>query len=227
MFLADTLSWAHPPEVDACEVAVNLESIDHTADTLLAVSKQRLLQIKHASSDDPVFKVLRGTIQHGWPENKKDVPLSIRAYYDFRDELTIQDQLVFKRSRVVIPASLRREMMSVIHASHIGIEGTIRRARDSLYWPRMNADLKEYVLKCEVCLTHRTTQGREPLLQHEIPERPWARVGVDLCELKGRTLLIVCDYYSNFIEVERIQTPTTLGVSKILKSLFARYGVPT
>ena len=226
MFLADTLSRAHPPEVCACEVAVNLESIDHTADTLLAVSKENLLQIKHASSDDPVLQVLRETIQYGWPENKKDVPLSIRAYYDFRDELTIQDQLVFKGSRVVIPTSLRREMMSVIHASHIGIEGTIRRARDSLYWPRMSADLKEYVSKCDICLTHRTTQGRESLLQHEIPERPWARVGVDLCELKGRTLLIVCDYYSNFIEVERIQTPTTLGVTKILKSLFARYGVP-
>ena len=93
MFLADTLSRAHPLEVGACEVAVNLESIDHTADTLLAVSKEKLLQIKHVSSaDDPVLQVLRETIQHGWPENKKDVPLSIRAYYDFRDKLTIQDQ---------------------------------------------------------------------------------------------------------------------------------------
>ena len=64
------------------------------------------------------------------------------------------------------------------------------------------------------------------MLKHEIPERPWARVGVDLYELIGRTLLIVCDYYNNFIEVERIQISTTLGVSKILKSLFARYGVP-
>ena len=115
--------------------------------------------------------------------------------------------------------------MSVIHASHIGIERTMRQAHDSLYWPRMNTDLKEYVSKCDICLTHRITQGREPLLQHEIPERPWARVGVDLCELKGRTLLIVYEYYSNFIEVKRIQTPTTLGVIKILKSLFARYGV--
>ena len=60
----------------------------------------------------------------------------MRAYFDFRDELTIQYQLVFKGPRIIIPAVLRREMMSMVHASHIGIEGCIRRARDSLYWPR-------------------------------------------------------------------------------------------
>jgi len=47
-----------------------------------------------------------------------------------------------------------------------------------------------------------------------------------LCELHGRTLLAVCDYYSNFIEVERINKANTMGVSKALKVLFSRYGVP-
>ena len=39
-------------------------------------------------------------------------------------------------------------------------------------------------------------------------------------------LLVVCDYYSNFIEVENIHTATTQGVSKVLKCLFSRYGIP-
>ena len=124
----------------------------------------------HASADDPILQELREIIQQGWPECKKDVPPSVRAYYDFRDELTVQDQLVFKGPRIVIPAALRREMMSTIHASHIGIEGSIRRARDSLYWPRMSSDLKEYISKCDVCLSHRAVPGKESLLQHEIPE---------------------------------------------------------
>ena len=146
MYLADTLSRAHLPDVCACdhEVATNLAKIDHTATTQLAVTKDRLTRISYASADDPVLQVLRETIQQGWPEHKSRVPPCIRAYYDFRDELTIQDQLVFKGPRIVIPAVLRKEMMSMIHASHIGIESSIRMARDSLYWPRMNAELKEY-----------------------------------------------------------------------------------
>ena len=150
----------------------------------------------------------------------------MRAYFDFRDELTIQYQLVFKGPRIIIPAVLRREMMSMVHALHIGIEGCIRRARDSLYWPRMNADLKEYIGKRDICLAHWAVPGRESLVQQEIPERPWAKIGVDLCELKKRILLVVCDYYSNFIEVEKIHAATTQGVSRVLKNLFSRYGIP-
>lgn len=37
---------------------------------------------------------------------------------------------------------------------------------------------------------------------------------------------MVCDHFSNFIEVESLQTTTTRAVCKALKTLFARYGVP-
>ena len=53
-------------------------------------------------------------------------------YFDVRDELTIQNELVFKGQQIVVPAVLRKELMEKTHASHIGIEGCIRRARDTL-----------------------------------------------------------------------------------------------
>jgi len=184
------------------------------------------MQIKHASADDPVLQILREVIQQEWPKKKADVPPAIWAYYDVCDEITIQDQFVFKGPRVVIPAVLRKEIMSRIHASHIGIEGCIWRACDSLYWPQMNLDFKEYISKCKICLTHTAVLEREPLLQHEIPEWPWARIGLELFKLKGRTLLVVCGYYSSFIEVEKVHKATTHGVSKVLKCVFLIYGVP-
>ena len=94
MYLADTLSRAHLPDVCACdhELATNLAKIDHTATTQLAVTKDRLTRISYTSADDPVLQVLRETIQQGWPEHKSRVPPCIWAYYDFHDELTIQDQ---------------------------------------------------------------------------------------------------------------------------------------
>ena len=140
--------------------------------------------------------------------------------------MTVQEELIFKGQRVVIPAKLRSEMMAKCHATHIGIEGCLRRARESLYWPRMSSDLKDYIARCDVCLAHQDSPPKETLLQHEIIARPWAKVGADLCNLNGQTLLIVCDYYSGFIEVEQLQSTTTSAVSKVLKVLFARYGVP-
>ena len=76
--------------------------------------------------------------------------------------------------------------------THQYCEGCLRRARESLFWPCMHRTQK-YISKCDVCLAHRSSPGKEPILQHEVPKRPWAKVGVDLCESKGRTLLVMVD----------------------------------
>ena len=90
----------------------------------------------------------------------------------------------------------------------------------------MSQDLKKFISTCDICQTHQTSQQKEPLQQHELILRPWAKLGVDLCQLHGRTLLVVCDYFSNYIEVERLTTTTSRSVARVLSSLFARHGVP-
>ena len=84
--------------------------------------------------------------------------------------------------------------MEVVHATHIGVEGCIRRARETMYWPRMSTELKEYISKCDICMSHRALPGKEPIQQHKFAARPWSKMGTDLCELQGRTLLVVSDY---------------------------------
>ena len=44
---------------------------------------------------------------------------------------------------------------------------------------------------------------------------------IDICDLHSQTSLVVCDYFSNFIEVEHLQTTTFRDVCKALKVLFA------
>ena len=68
MYLADTLSRAYLPEVHVCDFTKELKEIDHTL--TLAITADRLQQIKHVSSDDPVMKALRETILHDWPDTK-------------------------------------------------------------------------------------------------------------------------------------------------------------
>ena len=98
--------------------------------------------------------------------------MCLRPYFDLRDELVVQGNLIFKGPRLVVPACMRKELMSVAHATHIGIEGCLRRVRECLFWPMMASDVKDYVSKCDVCLAHRTSQTKEPLLQHEVVARP-------------------------------------------------------
>ena len=55
---------------------------------------------------------------------------------------------------------------------------------------------------------------KELLLQHEITARPWSKVGTDMCESNGRTLLVMCDYYGNFVEVVHLKTTTSRSVTR-------------
>ena len=57
-------------------------------------------------------------------------------------------------------------------------------------------------------------------------KRPWAKIGVDLCQHDGRQLLVAVDYYSNYPEVDRLRTITSMDIIKSLSIMFARYGVP-
>ena len=181
MYLADTLSRAYIPEVNVCDFVHELEELDHRES--LPVSQERWQQLNHASENDNVCRELRATIQNGWPENKSEVPECVLPYYDSRDELTIQGNLIFKGQLLVVPAAVRTELISVAHASHIGIEGCLRIMRECLYWPRMTTQVKEYVSKSEVCLSHRSAPPREPLQQHDFIARPWSKIGADLCQI--------------------------------------------
>ena len=116
--------------------------------------------------------------------------------------------------------------MTLVHSSHMGITGCQRRMREALYWPSSNREFKDFMSKCDICMKHRDAQQKEPLMQHEVINRPWAKLGVDLCEHDGRQLLVVVDYYSNFPEVDRLRETTSKAIIKSLSIIFARYGVP-
>ena len=56
-------------------------------------------------------------------ERKSDVPLCLRRYFHLRDDLVVQGDLIFKGRRLVVSPSIRKELISVVHATHIGIKG--------------------------------------------------------------------------------------------------------
>jgi len=122
MVPANTLSRAPIANVHSCDLMLELEEVDQTA-IANAIPVAQLQQIQDTSSADPVMKILREAGQKGWPATKSEISESLYPYYDIRDELTVQDNLIFKRQQLVIPAMLRREMMSRAHASQIAIDG--------------------------------------------------------------------------------------------------------
>ena len=63
-------------------------------------------------------------------------------------------------------------------------------------------------------------------MSHELPDRPWQKVATDLFELNGVTYSVLVDYFSNFVEVDRLASMSACNVVKALSTQFARYGIP-
>ena len=177
LLIADTLSRAHLPEEasDLCSEEFEINII-----CTLPISEMKLEKLKQETAKDPSLQELKHTVKKGWPDSKAETPPGTSPYWNYRDEISTHDGIMFKGERVIVPRSMQSEMLQIIHSSHLGTEKCKRRARDVLYWPGMNSEIEELVSKCEICNTHRRSNTKEPLLPHTVPQRPWAKVGADL-----------------------------------------------
>ncbi len=222
MYLADTLSRAPLPNTSTPDE--DIESINMASD--LPISDERLKDIQDHTDSDDNLQTLRQIIQNGWPEDQLSVPEPVRPFFHHRDELSVQNGILFRGERAVIPITLRKDMMVRIHTSHIGVEGCLRRARECLYWPGMNAEVKDFISKCDICRTNETQQPKETLLPHDVPDRPWSKVATDLCTFSDSDYLVTVDYYSNFWEIDYLPDTKSKTVISKLKAHFTRYGIP-
>ena len=68
----------------------------------LNVRSESLQQIREATQADNTLVILKYTIQQGWPSSIKEVPSKIQPFWTFHEELTIEDGLVLKGTRIVI-----------------------------------------------------------------------------------------------------------------------------
>ena len=100
-----------------------------------------LSQVTEAGKKDEQYTELKRLITKGFPTYKDAVHHSSLQYWNIRNELTIENDVIVYGNRLVIPRSLRKDMLQKLHASHQGREKTKRRARQTLYWPGINNDI--------------------------------------------------------------------------------------
>lgn len=111
-------------------------------------------------------------------------------------------------------------MLKEIQRSHIGIGGYLRRAWELLYWPRINAEVKDYISKCSMCLWYQPEECQEELQPHEMCSRPWSKVGADIFELGPQQFLIMVDCWSSYFEVRELKRITSKSMIHALKLQF-------
>ena len=89
----------------------------------------------------------------------------------------------------------------------------------------MARDIEQFISKSGTCNAFGTEQQKETLISHEVPSRPWQKIGCDLFEYQRKDYFICVDYYSNYFEVDRLYKKTASKVIKTIKGHIAKHGL--
>ncbi|XP_065091133.1 uncharacterized protein K02A2.6-like [Ochlerotatus camptorhynchus] len=129
--------------------------------------------------------------------------------------------------RLVIPSPLHKRCLEELHRGHRGIERMKAISRSYVYWPSLNSEIADYVKACLPCaLTAKSPAAATPVPWHK-PTRPWQRVDVDYAgPIDGDYYLLTVDSFSKWLEVIRTRRIKASATISILRSIFARLGMP-
>ena len=168
LHVGDPLSRAPLPSADDVHTCNNI--------SFTPFNDSRLSEIKADAALDPTLSQLKLIILLGWPDLKSNLPSYVLPYFSYRDELTVQDGVILRGDRIVLPSSLRHDLKVKVHAGHHGIKSGLRCAVDLIPWP----DIRAFVASCDTCATYCARQPGQPLLTHEVPSRRWKKVGMNI-----------------------------------------------
>lgn len=79
---------------------------------------------------------------------------------------------------------------------------------------------------CSISNANLPKQQKETLQPHDIPTRPWSKVGMGLFTIQNVHFLVIVDCYSEF-EVEKVIDTTDSCIIDCGKQQFSRYGIQT
>ena len=171
-----------------------------------SASKTKLDEIRETSEVDTTLHKVTEYITDGWPNSSMSLLLSLMPFYRERGELSVVEEIITKGSCIVIPRTMRAEVLEKLHESHQGLTRTQQRTKNAVWWPGLSHDLQTSD-SCTICKMRQQAQNHEPLQTFEPAIRPWSCLAVD------QDYLILVDAFSRWIEIKpeglafRVKTP--------------------
>ena len=143
-----------------------------------------------------------------------------------------------EKLQMVVPASLREEVLSDLHkgslGGHLGTDKTLGRLKERFYWPGHYNDVTEWCRNCATCATRKSppVKPRAPL-QPIVTSYPLQLVAMDIVgpfpesPAGNSYILVVADYFTRFTEAYPIPNQEAATVAnKVVEEFFFRFSPP-
>ena len=128
---------------------------------------ERIRQISVETATVPILAIVHNFTQDGWPTRRNRVPHITRQYWDQWDELSTDKGLLMKGPRIVILGCQQEQTLNNLHTGHKGTTAMSQIAKNTIYWPGIDADIEDFVNRCPTHLVTKPNNKQEPLLPHK------------------------------------------------------------
>ena len=151
------------------------------------------------------------------------------GYKECFEELSVKDGILLRGDRLVIPTSLRSDTLAAAHEGHPAKDSMTRQLRQTVWWPGMTKDIKQY---CATCLGCSAAEGRThppPMIERETPIGPWVNCSADFKgPIAGKYYFhVLIDNYSRWPEVEVVSSTDFAHLRPALDRSFGLLGIPS
>ena len=90
--------------------------------------------------------------REGWPQKNNNV--DIEKYRKLANFLTTLHGCLLYGTRVVIPSTLRPQVLKLLHEGHFGMQRLKQLARTDVYWPSIDNDIVDLCMSRTSCAEH-------------------------------------------------------------------------
>ena len=182
------------------------------------------------TAQDLLLTKLKQYISSKWPKQSL-LDADAKKLFKIRTELSMDHGCIWRQGRILVPTTLRNEVLKEAHRGHPGIVRLKRLLRQGVYWTGMAADAERWVRGCQGCALSDKSAPPDKQKGSTIPAPADAggQWGVDISGpfYNGQLLLVAVDYATGWPEV---MSRTSLKARDIIDWLdtevFSRYGLP-
>ena len=128
--------------------------------------------LQQETSSDEELQQLTKFIQS---QDKDGCKKNLKEYSGVFDELYTINGIILRDQQIVIPKSLRADVIELAHEGHQGIDKTLKLLRQSSWFPKMGDLVKQFVESCIPCLASNPHITPVPLEPNVLPDQPWQR----------------------------------------------------